>query len=77
MTDENRKKYDTFLKKLKTQIVYFKNTFEGAVIKSIPGTGYYVKFAGKQPFKAGDDNAVVAEGILEYNEISKKTYDNF
>jgi len=77
MTAANKKVYDAFIGKMRTEVVYFRNTFEDAVIKSTPLEGYLVKFKGREPFTATDSNSVVAEGILEYNEISKKEFDRF
>ena len=77
MNPDNQKKYLEFREKLLTKTVFFKNTFEEAVIKSVPGEGFFVKFKGHTEFKAKDRSEVVTEGILEYNEITEKTYNDF
>jgi len=77
MDSESNRKYQAFIKKLQQETVYFKNPFEKAVIKSIPGQGYQVKFKGKEPFEAQKGSEVVTDGILQYSEISEQEYNDF
>ncbi len=59
-----------------SEVVYFKNEFEDALIKYVPGEGYYVKFPGKKPFlQQIATNRVVYEGFLEANEIAQEEYE--
>ena len=53
------------------------NTYENAVIKSIPETGFYVKFSGEDEFLAKNGSRLVTDGLLEYKEITEKEYNNF
>lgn len=70
-------KRDKFLDKFPKEIVYFKNTFEEAVLKSVPEEGIFVKFAGKEQFKSEKGSALVTDAILEGTEITKEEYNNF
>ena len=77
MNPENERIYQAFMKKLQTEIVFFMNTYENAVIKSIPETGFYVKFSGEDEFLAKNGSRLVTDGLLEYKEITEKEYNNF
>jgi hypothetical protein len=84
MTPENEKKYQTFLKKLGREIMYFTNTFEEAAIKSVPPAaaikhipGIWAKFKGQPEYSISGESNLVNEAILEYNEITKEQYDNW
>lgn len=70
----NKTTYQAFLRKLTKETVFFKNEFEQAFIKSVPGEGYTVKFPGQKEFKADPKSQVVADAILEFNEITEKEY---
>jgi hypothetical protein len=66
--------------RLNSEVVYLRNAYEGAFIKSLPEGVYWVKFKGKQPFKAVTKpklSKLVTDAILEWDEITKEEYDNF
>lgn len=69
--------WENFLDKFSDGIVYFKNTFEEAVLKSIPGEGIFVKLKGGEEFKAKKGSALVADAILEASEITKEEYNTY
>ena len=83
MTKENEKKYQAFLRKLSRETVYFKNTYEEAVLKSVPvikhvpEEGYFAKFKGGKEYKISHDTDMVAEAIMECNEITEADYKNW
>lgn len=61
------------------KIIYIRNSFENAVIKSVENDGIYVKFKGENEFRATPDSGVVEDAVMEANVdfIDKKTYDNW
>ncbi len=71
--------YDTFITRIQTEVSYFKNTYEKAVLKSTPGKDgkIFVRFKGVPEFEAKQGSGVVAEAILEHALITKEEYDNF
>lgn len=73
----NQPEYKKFLERLQSETLYFKNEFEGAVIKSIPKDGYFVKFKDGEEFKAENGSGVIADGVIPDNEISEKQYTSF
>jgi hypothetical protein len=73
------KRHRAFLEKLRyagSNNIYFINTLDQSVIK-FNGKVYFVKFHGEQAFKAKKGSVVVVEGILEYQEITEREYENF
>lgn len=71
------KAYEAFMQKVYDQTVYFMNSYERAVIKSVPGQGFWVKFNGQKEFKAVAGSSVVIDGLHEHNEITEKLYNSF
>jgi hypothetical protein len=63
----------------KQDIVYFRNTYEGAVLRSVRGDGIYVKFRGEKEFRARDGSGVVEMAVMEkdIDYIDKETYNNW
>jgi hypothetical protein len=75
MTSENEIKYRQFMDKLRNEPIYFINDFEQAAIRSLPtGVDYWVKFKGREEFKAVPGSKLVSEGIREYTEITEEQY---
>jgi hypothetical protein len=75
MNKTKNKEYQAFLKKLRSETVYFKNTFENALIKSDPDGGYMVKINGRPAFQADPQSGLIADAILEYKEIPAAEYE--
>ena len=70
--------YESFKAKFLTdEPVYFKYSFEEAVIRFEPGGKYFIKFRGNPEFETKHSNRIVNEGFLEYTEITKAEYDNW
>ena len=69
--------WEKFIDKFSEGIVYFRNTHEDAVLKSIPDEGIFVKLRGGEEFKAKPGSALVADATLEGAEITKEEYNNF
>lgn len=60
--------------------VYFLNSLEETAIKSVDGKTFLVKFKGGKPFvsDAGDKlSKMVANGIIEKNEITEEEWNSF
>lgn len=74
---ENEKKYRAFIKKLQNNVVFFKNSFEGAAIKSDPKNGFFAKFAGEEEYPVKQETQLVTEALLEYSEITEAEYNKF
>lgn len=68
-------KYSDFQKRMTTETVYFKNEFENAFIKSVPGKGYFVKMPGTAEFKAENDSELITDAYLEGKEITAAEYN--
>lgn len=70
-------KREIYLERLKTQVVYLKNEFEQAVIRSMPSGVRFVKIKGMKEFQAHPDSALVADAVIDGEEISKSQYEAF
>lgn len=71
-------KADKFDKALKERNVFFKYTFEDAVLRTDLKEGaIYVKLRGSEEFKAKNGSALVAEALMERNEITEAQYKAF
>lgn len=69
--------FSEFKERLTSETVYFKYDFEQAVIRSVPGKGFFVKLKGSDEFKAKDGSKLVTDAILEHKEISEDQYYDF
>lgn len=60
-------------------VVYFRNTYEQAVLWQVKGDGIYVKLKGGKEFFAHSDSVIVEDAIheLDIDYIDKATYDKW
>lgn len=60
-------------------VVYFRNSYENAVLKQVKEDGIYVKFKGGKEFFAPNDSGVVVDAIMEaeIDYIDKTTYEKW
>lgn len=65
------------LEKMAKEVVYLKYEFEDAVLKFEPNGDVWVKFKGKQAFKAKEESKIVTEAELQWEEITAEQYNNF
>lgn len=77
MKKDPKSESKAFLEKLQAGPIFFKNSFENAVIRSEPGKGIFVKFPGEPEFESSQKSNLVTDAILEHNEISEKEYQAF
>jgi len=56
------------------EITYYWNDTDLVFVRSVPGKGYFVKYPGKQEFKADYALPVVFNAVWPANEISKTDY---
>lgn len=76
--DEN--KIDFIKRVYKSPPVYFKNSIEKAVVKSLPDSNFAVRFSGEPEFIAVTKpqlSKLVTDAILEGNEITAKEYESY
>lgn len=68
--------YEEFISLLQKGELYFKNSFEDAVIRAEHNEeiSFFVKFKGEKEFKSEAGSNIVAGGIQEHTVISKADY---
>lgn len=64
-----------FIKKLSSETVFFKNEFENAFIKSVPGKGYFVKLPGNVQYPGNPESELINDAILQGVEITRAEYE--
>jgi hypothetical protein len=70
--------HDKLLSKIASgKEVFFENTFEEFVFRSIPKGGYEAKQKGKTPFLLTNTPNKLVDAILEGKIITKKEYENY
>ena len=66
------------LKKMKTEVVYLRNSFKNCVVKCNPEPAEeYIKYKGLPGLKAKDGSKFVADAILTMDFITEKEYEEF
>lgn len=63
--------------RLGEETIYLQNEMEDAVLKMVPGQGWFIKIAGSPEVKAVEGSTVVADTLLMKQEITAKEYKDF
>jgi hypothetical protein len=70
--------HDKLLNKIASgKEVFFENTFEEFVFRSIPKGGYEAKQKGETPYLLTNTPNKLVDAILEGKIITKKEYENY
>jgi hypothetical protein len=70
--------HDKLLNKIASgKEVFFENTFEEFVFRSIPKGGYEAKQKGKAPYLLTNTPNKLVDAILEGKIITKEEYENY
>ena len=57
---------------------YFKGSAEDVVFKFVPGTGYFVKWPGRDEGPISPEKSrMLMDSLLEFEEATKKEYNDF
>ena len=70
-------KYDDIIEKSIRQTVYLLNTFEDIAMRAEPDGSYFAKPKGLDEYEVKHNTDIVAETLLEANEITKAQYDKY
>lgn len=72
-------KHINILNKLGREVVFLENSFEGIVVKSVPGIKetWFARFSGGVEYKIDSSSQVVMEAINEAKEINEVMYLNY
>ena len=71
--------YNRIIQKLHTETVYLLNSFEGVVMKLLPGENapIFAKFPGRQEYRISHNANLFADTLREANEITQEQYEKY